>query len=168
MIRSIEGKTPKIHPTVFISESAYIVGDVEIGEGSSVWPGAVIRGDYGRVIIGKGTNLQDNSLVHSDIYLEIGDVLSVTHGAVIHCSRVGNNVMVGVNAVLLEDSVIGDNCVIGAGSVVLPNCIVPPNSVVVGVPGRIMPLKDELVERITDTAIKYQSNGKRFLNEELY
>ena len=63
--------------------------------------------------------------------------------------------MVGVNAVLLEDSVIGDICVIGAGSVVLPNCIVPPNSVVVGVPGRIMPLKDELVERITDTAIKY-------------
>ena len=168
MIRSIEGKTPKIHPTVFISESAYIVGDVEIGEGSSGWPGAVIRGDYGRVIIGKGTNLQDNSVVHSDNYLEIGDGVSVTHGAVIHCSRVGNNVMVGVNAVLLEDSVIGDNCVIGAGSVVLPNCIVPPNSVVVGVPGRIMPLKDELVESITDTAIKYQSNGKRFLNEELY
>ena len=167
MIRTIEGKTPKIHPNVFISESAYIVGDVEIGEGSSVWPGAVIRGDYGRVVIGKGTNLQDNSVVHSDNYLEIGDNVSVTHGAVIHCHKVGNNVMVGVNAVLLEDAVIGDNCVIGAGSVVLANSIVPSNSVVLGVPGRIKPLKNELVERIIATATRYQDNAKRFFHQGL-
>ena len=167
MIRTIAGKTPKIHPTVFISEFAYVVGDVEIGEGSSVWPGAVVRGDYGRVVIGKGTNLQDNSVVHSDNYLEIGDNVSVTHGAVIHCHKVGNNVMVGVNAVLLEDSIIGDNCVIGAGSVVLANTTVPSNSVVLGVPGKIKPLKKELVERITATAIRYQDNGKRFSHQRL-
>ncbi|MQF64748.1 gamma carbonic anhydrase family protein [SAR202 cluster bacterium AC-409-J13_OGT_754m] len=167
MIRSIEGKTPRIHPSVFVSESAYVVGDVEIGEGSSVWPGAVVRGDYGRVVIGQGTNIQDNAVVHSDNYLEIGNNVSVTHGAVIHCSKVGNNVMVGVNAVLLEDAAIGENCIIGAGSVVLPNSIVPPNSVVVGVPGRIMPLKKEFVEKIAATATRYQYNGKRFLNQGL-
>ena len=73
MIRSLEGKTPKIHPSCFVSETAYIVGDVEIGEDTSIWPGAVIRGDYGKIIIGKACSIQDNCVLHTDDYLELGE-----------------------------------------------------------------------------------------------
>ena len=87
MIRIVDGKGPKIHPSVFVSEAAYIVGDVEIGEGSSVWPGAVIRGDYGKIIIGKNCSIQDNCVLHTDDYLELGDNVLMTHGAVIHALK---------------------------------------------------------------------------------
>ena len=79
MIRSINGKTPRIHPGAFVSEFAYVVGDVEIGEGSSVWPGTVIRGDSGTVVIGKNTCIQDNSVVHGDADVEIGDDVVIGH-----------------------------------------------------------------------------------------
>jgi carbonic anhydrase/acetyltransferase-like protein (isoleucine patch superfamily) len=162
MLRSLDGKIPQIHPTAFISEAAYVVGDVTIGENSSVWPGAVLRGDYGRIAVGRGTNVQDNCVLHADDYLEVGDNVTVTHGAVLHCHKVGNNVMIGVNAVLLENAEIGDNCVIGAGAVVLAGTTVPPNSVVVGVPGKIHPLKPELQKRIKSAAEHYRENAKRF------
>ena len=81
MIRGLDGKFPKIHPTVFVSEAAYIVGDVTIGEGSSVWPGAVIRADYGDIIIGQNCSLQDNCTLHTDDHLELGDNVLLTHGA---------------------------------------------------------------------------------------
>ena len=116
MIRSIDGKTPQIHPSVFVSEAAYIVGDVIIGEGTSIWPGAVIRGDYGRIVIGRNCSIQDNCVLHTDDYLELGDNVLMTHGAVIHGGKVGNNVMIGVNAVCLEDCDVGDYVLIGARS----------------------------------------------------
>ena len=103
MIRSIEGKTPKIHPSVFVSETAYIVGDVTIGENSSIWPGAVIRGDYGQIIIGKNCSIQDNCVLHTDDYLELGDNVLMTHGAVIHGGTVGNNVLIGPTAALASE-----------------------------------------------------------------
>ena len=161
-IKSLEGKIPKIHPTAFISEAAYVVGEVEIGANSSVWPGAVIRGDYGWIKVGENTNIQDNCVLHADDYLEVGDNVVVTHGAVIHCHRVGNNVMVGINAVLLENAEIGDNCVIGAGSVVLADTVVPEGSVVMGVPGKVRPLKPELKQRIAEGVAHYRDNARRF------
>ena len=83
MIRSFNGVTPRIHPSAFISEACYIVGNVEIGENSSVWPGAVIRGDFGSISIGNNSVIQDTCVIHSDDYLMIGDNVLVTHGAVI-------------------------------------------------------------------------------------
>ncbi len=163
MIRSFNGFTPSIHPSAFVSEAAYIVGNVTIGENSSVWPGAVLRGDYGRITVGRNTNIQDNCVLHADDYLEVGDNVVVTHGAVLHCHSVGNNVMIGVNAVLLENAEIADNCFIGAGSVVLADTRVPPNSVVVGVPGKIRPIKDELLKVIQDGAAMYRRNAQRFI-----
>ena len=120
MIRNLGDKTPKIHPSVFVSEAAYIVGDVEIGENSSVWPGAVIRGDYGKIVIGRACSIQDNCVLHTDDYLELGDNVLMTHGAAIHGGRVGNNVLIGMNATLLEDAHVGNYCLIGAGAVVGP------------------------------------------------
>ena len=167
MIRSIDGKTPRIHPTAFVSEAAYIVGDVEIGAGSNVWPGAVVRGDYGRIIIGKDCSIQDNCVVHTDDSLQFGDNVLMTHGAVVHGGRVGNNVLIGINAVLLEDARVGNYCIIGAGAVVRGGAQVPDNSLVVGVPGQVKPLTDEQAKRLKDPTANYRLNARRFIDAGL-
>ena len=136
MIRSFNGKSPKIAESAFISEAAYVVGDIEIGENSSVWPGAVIRADKGYVRIGKNTNVQDNSVIHG-IDLNIGDNVHIGHCAVINCISIGNNVLVGMNATLLHDVEVGNFCVIGANCLVSQGMKVPDNSFVVGVPAEI-------------------------------
>jgi carbonic anhydrase/acetyltransferase-like protein (isoleucine patch superfamily) len=172
MIRSFGGKIPKIAPTAFISEAAYIVGDVEIGEHSSVWPGAVIRGDTGRIIIGEYTAVEDNVVVHSatqsEVDVVIGDMVNIGHNAMIHGRRIGNNVLVGINAVILHDAEIGDYCLIGAGCVVSEGMIVPDNSFVVGVPGRI---KGKVTEKqmrwLRDVPKEYADFGRRYKEEGL-
>jgi carbonic anhydrase/acetyltransferase-like protein (isoleucine patch superfamily) len=141
MIKSFNGKTPRIAASAYVSEAAYIVGDVEIGEDSNIWPGAIIRGDTGKVVIGKSTAIEDNCIIHSGMPSDpdtfIGDMTNIGHGAVIHGKRIGNNVLVGINAVVLHDSEIGNLCLIGAGCVVGEGMKVPDNSFVVGVPGKI-------------------------------
>ena len=161
LIRSIDGKTPQIHPTAFISEAAYVVGDVVIGEGTNVWPGAVIRGDYGRIIIGKDCSIQDNCVIHTDDYLEFGDNVLMTHGAVVHGGKIGSNVMIGVNAVCLEDCDVGNYVLIGAGAIVTGTPI-PDESLVIGVPGRIRELPEVHRKRLEDPTARYKENAKRF------
>jgi len=143
MIRGFNGKTPKVAESAFVSESAYVVGDVEIGDGSSVWPGAVIRGDFGRITIGRNTAVEDNCVIHSGslsspiIDVTIGDNVLIGHGAVLNCRRIGSDVVIGMRAAILHDAEIGDFCLIAAGCVVGQGMKVPDNSFVVGVPGRI-------------------------------
>jgi carbonic anhydrase/acetyltransferase-like protein (isoleucine patch superfamily) len=137
MIRAFNGKSPKIAPSAFVSEASYIVGDVEIGENSSVWPGAVIRADFGKTTVGKKSSIEDNCVIHGATDVCIGDNTIIGHGVVVHCRKVGNNVLVGNNAILLDDAQIGDLCIIGAGSLVPSGARIPNNSLVVGVPGRI-------------------------------
>ena len=165
MIRSIDGKGPKIHPSAFISETAYVVGDVEIGENTSVWPGAVIRGDYGKIIIGRDCSIQDNCVIHTDDFLEMGDKILMTHGAVVHGGSVGSNVLIGVNAVLLEDAHVGSFCLIGACAVVRGE--VPDNSLVIGVPGQIRPLSEKQANRLQDLTASYVRNGRRYIDAGL-
>jgi carbonic anhydrase/acetyltransferase-like protein (isoleucine patch superfamily) len=142
-IRTFNGKTPKIAESAFVSEAAYVVGDVEVGEGSSIWPGAVIRGDLGKIRIGRNTAVEDNCVIHSGTPtpatgdVAIGDRVVIGHGAVLHCRSVGNNVLIGMNATILHDAEIGNNCVIAAGSLVGPGAKIPDRSLVVGIPGRI-------------------------------
>ncbi len=137
MIRSFNGKTPRIAETAFISEAAYIVGDVEIGEHSNIWPGAVLRGDFAAIRIGKYVDIEDNSTLHAGTDMEISDNVIVGHGAVVHSSRVGSRVLIGINATTLHNSEIGDNCIIAAGSVVTEGMVIPPDSFVVGVPAKV-------------------------------
>jgi len=137
VIRSFNGKTPRIADTAFISEAAYIVGDVEIGDHSNVWPGAVLRGDFAAIRIGKYVDIEDNSMLHAGTDMEISDNVIVGHGAVVHSSKVGSRVLIGMNATTLHNSVIGDHCIIAAGSVVTEGMVIPPGSFVVGVPARI-------------------------------
>ncbi|MGD2125316.1 MAG: gamma carbonic anhydrase family protein [Desulfobacteraceae bacterium] len=143
MMRSFNGKEPKIAQSAFVSEAAYVIGDVEIGEGSNVWPGSVIRADLGRIEIGCNTSVEDNAVIHSGTPsapvgdVSIGDEVIIGHGAVLNCRSIGNNVLIGMNATILHDAEIGHNCVIGAGCVVGQGMKIPDNSLVLGVPGRI-------------------------------
>ena len=137
MIRSLDGITPRIHPTAFVSEAAYVIGDVVIGEGSSVWPGSVIRGDMGRITIGKYTCVQDNSVVHCDTDATIGDYVVIGHRVVCHAKNVGSRSLLGNGSVVNDGVWIGDECVIASGAVALDDMRVPDRSIVVGVPGRI-------------------------------
>jgi carbonic anhydrase/acetyltransferase-like protein (isoleucine patch superfamily) len=144
MIRSFNGKTPKIAASAFISETAYIVGDVEIGENSSVWPGAVIRGDMGKITIGRNTVIEDNCVIHSGSPIQppitditIGDNVIIGHGAVSNGRKIGNNVMVSMNSTILHDAEVGDHSIIAAGCIVKEKMKIPARSFVVGVPARI-------------------------------
>jgi carbonic anhydrase/acetyltransferase-like protein (isoleucine patch superfamily) len=144
MIRSFNGKTPKIADSAFISEAAYIVGDVEIGENSSVWPGAVLRGDIGKIKIGRNSVVEDNCVIHSGspnlpptAEATVGDNVIIGHGAVSNGRRIGNNVVIGMNATILHDVDIGDNSIIAAGCVVKEKMKIPNNSFVTGVPGAV-------------------------------
>jgi len=142
MIRSLNSKTPKIAESAFISEAAYVIGDVEIEENSSVWPGAVIRGDFGKIKIGKNTIVEDNCVIHSGspsgvADVAIGDNVIIGHGAVSNCRKIGNNVLIGMNSTLLHDAEIGDSCVIAAGSLVGQGMKIPEGKLVAGVPGKV-------------------------------
>ncbi len=163
MIRSFEGKTPKIAPSAFVSEFAYVVGDVEIGEDSSVWPGAIIRGDFAPIRIGKGTQIEDGCIVHTGTPLTIGDSVHFGHGVVIHCRHVGNNCLIGNNAVLLDDADIGDTCVVAAGTVVPQNAQIPARSFVAGVPGKIKGQPSEkMIAGLEKGVTTYQNLAKRY------
>jgi carbonic anhydrase/acetyltransferase-like protein (isoleucine patch superfamily) len=167
MIRSVNGKAPKIHPTAFVSEAAYIVGDVEIGEHSSIWPGAVLRGDTGKVVIGKYTAIEDNAIVHSgkpgegDTY--IGDYCNIAHAAVIHCKKIGNNVMIGINATILHNAEIGDFSLVGAACLVMEDMKIPHHSFVVGVPGKIKgKVPPDLMFWLDKVPLEYAKFGEEY------
>ncbi len=143
MIRSLNGKAPVIAESAFVSEAACIIGDVVIGEHSSIWPGAVIRGDIGRITIGNNTAVEDNVVIHAgsissaDQNLTIGDYVQIGHAAAINCRKIGSHVLVGMNATLLHDAEIGDYCIIAAGCMVSQAMQIPDRSFVVGLPAEI-------------------------------
>ncbi|MBT3363458.1 MAG: gamma carbonic anhydrase family protein [Chloroflexi bacterium] len=141
MIKAFNGKTPQIDDSACISNSAYIVGDVVIGENSTVWPGAVIRGDVGRIVIGSNTHVEDNCVVHGG-NTQIGNNVIVGHGAVIHSCAIGNDVLIGMNATILHKAEIDSHVVIGAHALIEKETHVPTESLVVGAPATIKKLTE--------------------------
>ncbi len=144
MIRSLDGVSPKIHPTAFVSEFAYVIGDVEIGEGSSVWPGSVVRADMGKITIGKNTCVQDNSVVHGDADVVIGNNVVIGHRVMCHAKTVEDRVILGNGAAINDGVEIGEDSVIASGTMIVDNMQIPARSIVMGVPGRI---RGEVEER---------------------
>jgi carbonic anhydrase/acetyltransferase-like protein (isoleucine patch superfamily) len=149
----------------FVMESAEIFGDVKIGENSSIWSKAVIRGDNSSIRIGKNTNIQDLCVIHAErnIPIEIGDNVTIGHKAVIHCRRVGSNCIIGMGAILLDNAEIGEYSIIGAGAVVVENKRIPSRSIVMGIPGKIVrETDDEDIKRIRDATQDYLDLARSF------
>ncbi|MDE2510548.1 MAG: gamma carbonic anhydrase family protein, partial [Elusimicrobia bacterium] len=139
MIRSFEGARPQLHPTAFVHDSAELIGRVTLAEGSSVWPGCVLRGDIDRIVIGAGSNVQDLTVIHTrDGHPTIvGKGVTVGHRAILHGTRVGDRCLIGMGAILME-SVIGAECLIGAGALVTAGMKIPPRSLVLGAPAKVV------------------------------
>lgn len=167
MLKNLGEIKPQIHKDAFIAETAAVIGDVKIGEGSSIWYGTVIRGDIEDIIIGKFSNIQDNATVHTetDVPTRIGDYTVVGHNAIIHGCSVGNNTLVGMGSTILNNAVIGDNCIIGAGSVVTEGKTIPDNSMVIGIPGKVVrQVTEDEVKAIRNNAERYNELFKKHLD----
>jgi carbonic anhydrase/acetyltransferase-like protein (isoleucine patch superfamily) len=163
MLRTFEGNAPRIDPTAFVSEAAYVVGDVRMGPDSSVWPGAVLRADFSPITVGANTHIEDNVTVHQGPPgVEIGDNVTIGHNAVIHCRRIGDTILIGNHATILDGAEIGANCVVAAGAVVRPGTVVPDNSFVVGVPATVRPLSPEMQANTTSWNAGYADLARRY------
>jgi carbonic anhydrase/acetyltransferase-like protein (isoleucine patch superfamily) len=158
VIRAVRGITPVTGKNCFIAETAVVIGDVVIGDDCSIWYGAVLRGDVNSIRLGRRVNIQDGAVLHT-LYersvVEIGDDVSVGHNAIIHGAKVGNNVLVGMGAILMDNAVIPDNTIIAAGAVVLSNAILEPG-VYAGLPAKKVKDSDEkVVEMARNNAAGY-------------
>ncbi len=167
MIKDFLSKKPRIDDSVYIAPNAIIIGDVEIGKGSSIWFGTIIRADTEKIKIGEYTNIQDYTVLHTDkgFILEIGNYVSIGHRAIIHGCKIGDNVMIGMGAIILNGAVISENSIVAAGSVIKENFLVPANTLVAGVPGSVKrELKEEDIKMIKDAATHYYQLAKIYKN----
>lgn len=166
MIYALDGKRLVATGDHFIAPTAVVIGDVRMQHESSIWWGAVLRGDYDTISIGRRTNIQDNSVVHMDegFPVTLGDQVTIGHKAVLHGCTIGNNSLVGINAVVMNDVVIGDNCLIGANALITEGKQIPDRSLVIGSPAKVVrELSDEAIAEITDFSDRYVRNFRRYL-----
>ncbi|KZX14682.1 gamma carbonic anhydrase family protein [Methanobrevibacter curvatus] len=148
-----------------IFPGAHIIGDVDIGENSSVWYNAVVRGDRGKIIIGKNSNVQDNCVLHGSLDMDtvINDNVSIGHGAIIHGCLIEDNVLVGMNATVLNNAKISKNSIVGAGALVSENKEFPEGSLILGVPGKfIRKLTPEEIKGVGLNAKEYVNLAKEY------
>jgi carbonic anhydrase/acetyltransferase-like protein (isoleucine patch superfamily) len=150
LIKTLKGHTPKIGKDCFLAETATLIGEVEIGDNCSIWYSAVLRGDVHYIKVGNNTNIQDNATVHATYKkspTNIGNNVTIAHGAIVHGCTIKNNVMIGMNAVVLDNAVVNSNTIIAAGSVVTKGTIVESGCVYAGIPAKkIKDIGPELLE----------------------
>ncbi|MGK5082132.1 gamma carbonic anhydrase family protein [Bdellovibrionota bacterium FG-1] len=174
MILPHHGRWPKIHETAFVAPSADLIGEVEVGERSSVWFQVVIRGDVNSIKIGNRTNIQDQTILHvtrpkqaddqgQGSPLVIGDDVTVGHRVTLHGCRVGNRVLLGMGAIVLDDAIIGDDCIVGAGALVTKGMVVPAGSLVMGVPAKVTRLlRPEELKFLPKSAANYVRDASEY------
>lgn len=158
MIKGLEEKIPNIHKSCFVTENAAVVGDVVIGENTSVWYGVCIRSDMDKTVIGKNTNIQENSTLHNDFGIPtiVGDEVTIGHNCVIHGCKVSNNVLIGMGSVILNGAEIGENTIIGAGSLVTQNKKIPSGVLCMGSPAKVVrELSEEEIKSIKESSVHY-------------
>ncbi len=139
LIKSVRGFTPRIGKNCYLADNATVIGDVEMGEGCSIWFNAVLRGDVNPIRLGHRVNIQDNCTLHTtynDSVVEIGDDVTVGHNVVIHGAKIETGALIGIGSVLLDHAVIGAHTIVAAGSVVLERSVLEPNSLYAGTPAR--------------------------------
>lgn len=167
---SFLGKSPRLGQGVYIAPSAIVFGDVTLGDFSSVWCNAVLRADINRIQIGRGSNIQDNTVLHlADEYpCLVGDWVTVGHSAILHACTVGNEVLVGMGSVLLDGVVVGEQSLLGARCLVTQHTVIPPGSLVLGAPAKVVrALTPEERGRLKGMAEKYVGTAEYYLRHGL-
>ena len=156
------------HESVFVAPGAHVIGNVELQENSSVWFNAVVRGDCDKITVGKNSNIQDGSVLHTDegIPLNIGVGVTVGHKVMLHGCEIGDYSLIGINAVVLNGAKIGKHCVIGANALITEGMEIPDGSLVVGSPGKVIKtLSDKQKAHLELSADHYVQNAKRFMQD---
>ncbi|MGB9664174.1 MAG: gamma carbonic anhydrase family protein [Ignavibacteria bacterium] len=164
---NFKSKLPELGKNVFVAPGVKLIGDVRLKEGSNIWFNSVLRGDINFIEVGEYTNIQDLCLIHVTKQLPaiIGNYVTVGHNAVIHACTIKDNVLIGMNAVVLDGSEISENCIIAAGAVVTPNSKIPSGSLVAGVPAKIIrQLTEEEILQIHQSALNYFEYAKDMKN----
>lgn len=166
MIAPYRGTWPKIHETAFLAPSADVIGDVEIGASSSIWFQVVIRGDVHHIRIGERSNIQDHSMLHvtrGKSPLKIGNDVTVGHRATLHGCTIGDRVLIGMGAIVMDDAEIGDDCVVGAGTLVPKNMKVPSGVLVLGLPAQVKrPLTEQELAFLRKSAANYVGDANEY------
>lgn len=159
-IRTIHGAAPQLGQALFVAETATLAGDVRLGQGASVWYGAVLRADTGAIVLGAGSNVQDNAVLHTGpgLDVQVGAGVSIGHSAVVHGCTVGDGCLIGMHATVLNGAVVGAGSLVAAGALVPEGAVIPPGSLVVGVPGRVLrPVTPEQAAGIAKNQREYQA-----------
>ena len=170
MIEPFEGHWPQIEESVFVAASANLIGRVTIGEESSVWYNSILRGDINEIVVGPRSNIQDGAVLHveSNRGCYIGELATVGHGAIVHACHVGDEVLVGMGATVLDGAIIGERSIIGANTLVTMNTEIPPGSLVLGSPGKVVrSLSEDEQAGVKVWAEKYVENRRKFLARNL-
>ena len=164
-IYELDGKSPELGAGAWVADSAQVMGNVKLADNASVWFGAVLRGDTETLSIGRNSNIQDLSVLHADIGcpLTVGDNVTVGHQVMLHGCTIGDNTLIGIQAVVLNNAKIGRNSIVGAGSVVTEGKEFPDNSLIMGSPAKVVrTLDDEAAAKLRQGAENYVANARRF------
>lgn len=164
IIRAFDSLVPRLHPSVWVAPGAAVIGDVEIGADSSVFYGAVLRGDVERIRVGERTNIQDQATLHvteGRFSTWLGDEVTVGHRAVVHGCRVGNGTLIGIGAVVLDGAEVGENALIGAGAVVTPGTVIESGMLALGMPAKVVrSLAVEEIELQRERTLRYVETAR--------
>ncbi|PCJ76379.1 MAG: gamma carbonic anhydrase family protein [Rhodobacteraceae bacterium] len=166
-IYDLDGRTPQFPEDTdyWVAPTAVLVGDVVLESGASIWFGVIIRGDNERITVGQGSNVQENTVMHTDMGypLTIGKGCTIGHRAMLHGCTIGDNSLIGMGATVLNGAVIGKNCLIGAGALITENKVIPDGSLVMGAPGKVVrDLDKAAIDGLAKSALSYQQNMRRF------
>ncbi len=163
MLHPFKGKTPIVGKDVFIASNATIIGDVTLGDNVSIFFGAVLRGDILGITVGARTNIQEHALLHTTYKRSpciVGEEVTIGHRAIVHGCFVGNRVLIGMGAIVLDDAVIEEECLIGAGTLITEGKKIPPRSLVLGSPGKVVrTLEESEIKRLKESAEGYVLSG---------
>ncbi len=167
----LEGHQVKTEGDVWIAPTAVLIGQVLLKHNSSVWWGAVLRGDYEPIVVGEASNIQDNCVVHmdEDYPVTIGNRVTVGHKVVLHGCTIGNNSLIGINSVIMNGVNVGESCLIGSNTLITEDKQIPPRSLVLGSPGKVLrELSEEEIESLTEFSDRYVRNSARYRRSHIH
>lgn len=168
MIYALAGVAPVIHPDAWVAPAAHVIGRVALGARASVWFGATLRGDNEAIVVGEGTNVQENCVFHTDMGfpLAVGRDCTIGHKAMLHGCSIGDETLIGMGATVLNGARIGRNCLIGAGALITEGKEIPDGSLVMGMPGKVIRrLDDAAIAALRASALHYQERARLFAGE---